>query len=203
MADSVFSENIFPCFDEKDLAKPSMDGLADPTLNDFLLLDFSALCKPEFKNDQFEKEFIRSFLVAAQAETERGYADTVRPAGYLFLDRSYAIPALYLVRHCMELSLKRAIRVKGGDLKSVHGLDRLWSALLQRIPKCERSGNSKVVSRMGRFVKFVSSFDSTGVDLRYPKAKDGSFTQDRAMWVNMREIVKLLEKFVEQLELLN
>lgn len=200
MADSAFSENMFPRFDEKSLAKPRMDGFSDPTMNDFLLLDFSAMFKPEFKEDRFEKEFIRSFLVAAQAVVERGYRDTVRPNAYLFLDRSYVIPALYLVRHCMELSLKRAIRIKGGDPKNTHGLERLWSSFLQLIPKSSRGNSSKAISNMGKFVKFVSEFDGTGVDLRYPKSTDGSFTQDRAMWVNVREIVSLLEKFIEQLD---
>ena len=62
---SMFKEHTFPKYNDADVMKPQMNGLDDPTLRDFTLLDMSALMKAEFKEERFEEEFINSFLNAA------------------------------------------------------------------------------------------------------------------------------------------
>ncbi|MEF2744748.1 MAG: hypothetical protein U0N57_04815 [Collinsella sp.] len=56
---------------------------------------------------------------------------------------------------------------------------------------------------MGAFVKAVADIDNNGISLRYPQDKSGRLTQDRPLFVNNEEVVSYLEKFVEQLELID
>lgn len=64
--DSMFNDHVFPKYKDQQVMKPQMDGLDDPTLRYFTLLDSSALVKDELKADRFDDEFIKSFLNAAK-----------------------------------------------------------------------------------------------------------------------------------------
>lgn len=106
--DSVFNDHVFPEYKDQQVMKPQMHGFNDPTLRNFMLLDSSALVKDELKADRFDDEFIRSFLNAAKELAAAGRRATDRPGMYVFLEHSYAIPVMFLTRHCIELSIKRA-----------------------------------------------------------------------------------------------
>ena len=56
---------------------------------------------------------------------------------------------------------------------------------------------------MGAFVKAVADIDDNGISLRYPQDKSDRLTQDRSLFVNDEEVVSYLEKFVEQLQLID
>lgn len=56
---------------------------------------------------------------------------------------------------------------------------------------------------MGAFVKAVAEIDNDGISLRYPQDKSGRLTQDRLLFVNDEGVVSYLEKFVEQLQLID
>lgn len=56
---------------------------------------------------------------------------------------------------------------------------------------------------MGAFVKAIAENDDNGISLRYPQDKSGRLTQDRPLFVNDEEVVSYLEKFVEQLQLID
>ena len=47
--DSMFNDHVFPKYKDQQVMKPQMDGLDDPTLRYFTLLDSSALVKDELK----------------------------------------------------------------------------------------------------------------------------------------------------------
>lgn len=113
----AFKNHVFPKYEKSRAMKPQMKGLEDPTLNSFSLLDLSALMKPELKDQMFEDEFIRSFLNAAKVLAAAGRTAIDRPSMYVILNHSYAIPVLFLTRHCMELAIKRAIRKCGREPK--------------------------------------------------------------------------------------
>ena len=49
-------------------------------------------------------------------------------------------------------------------------------------------------------VKAISQLDATGFNLRYPKDRQGQFTQDKPLFVNNEALVSYLESFVDQLE---
>lgn len=201
--ESVFNDHVFPKYMSQQVMKSQMDGFNDPTLRDFSLLDSSALMKDEFKADKFDDEFIRSFLNAAKELAAAGRKAIDKPGMYLMLEYSYAIPVLFLTRHCIELAIKRAIKRCGAEPKRDHGLTSLWNSLLSRFPRQKCREDNRTIKNMGAFVKAVADIDNNGISLRYPQDKSGRLTQDRPLFVNNEEVVSYLEKFVEQLELID
>lgn len=201
--ESVFNDHVFPKYMSQQVMKSQMDGFNDPTLRDFSLLDSSALMKDEFKDDRFDDEFIRSFLNAAKELAAAGRKAIDKPGMYLMLEYSYAIPVMFLTRHCIELAIKRAIKRCGAEPKRDHGLTSLWNSLLSRFPRQKCREDNRTIKNMGAFVKAVADIDNNGISLRYPQDKSGRLTQDRPLFVNNEEVVSYLEKFVEQLELID
>ncbi len=201
--ESVFNDHVFPKYMSQQVMKSQMDGFNDPTLRDFSLLDSSALMKDEFKADKFDDEFIRSFLNAAKELAAAGRKAIDKPGMYLMLEYSYAIPVMFLTRHCIELAIKRAKKRCGAEPKRDHGLTSLWNSLLSRFPRQKCREDNRTIKNMGAFVKAVADIDNNGISLRYPQDKSGRLTQDRPLFVNNEEVVSYLEKFVEQLELID
>lgn len=201
--ESVFNDHVFPKYMSQQVMKSQMDGFNDPTLRDFSLLDSSALMKDEFKADKFDDEFIRSFLNAAKELAAAGRKAIDKPGMYLMLEYSYAIPVMFLTRHCIELAIKRAIKRCGAEPKRDHGLTSLWNSLLSRFPRQKCREDNRTIKNMGAFVKAVADIDNNGIRLRYSQDKSGRLTQDRPLFVNNEEVVSYLEKFVEQLELID
>lgn len=201
--ESVFNDHVFPKYMSQQVMKSQMDGFNDPTLRDFSLLDSSALMKDEFKADKFDDEFIRSFLNAAKELAAAGRKAIDKPGMYLMLEYSYAIPVMFLTRHCIELAIKRAIKRCGAEPKRDHSLTSLWNSLLSRFPRQKCREDNRTIKNMGAFVKAVADIDNNGISLRYPQDKSGRLTQDRPLFVNNEEVVSYLEKFVEQLELID
>lgn len=201
--ESVFNDHVFPKYMSQQVMKSQMDGFNDPTLRDFSLLDSSALMKDEFKADKFDDEFIRSFLNAAKELAAAGRKAIDKPGMYLMLEYSYAIPVMFLTRHCIELAIKRAIKRCGAEPKKDHNLTSLWNSLLSRFPRQRCREDNRAIKNMGAFVKAVAEIDNDGISLRYPQDKSGRLTQDRLLFVNDEEVVSYLEKFVEQLQLID
>lgn len=119
------------------------------------------------------------------------------------LEHSYAIPVMFLTRHCIELAIKRAIKRCGAEPKKDHSLTSLWSSLLSRFPRQRCREDGRAIKNMGAFVEAVAEIDDNGISLRYPQDKSGRLTQDRPLFVNDEEVVSYLEKFVEQLQLID
>lgn len=199
----AFKDHIFPKYEEKCVMKPQMKGFGDPTLKSFSLLDSSVLMKDEFKNEMFEDEFIHSFLNATKVLASAGRKAVDRPGIYVILDYSYAIPVLFLTRHCIELAIKRAIRKCGRVPKRDHSLSRLWSSLLSGFPEQRGCEDRRAITNMGAFVNSIADIDDNGISLRYPCDKSGKLTQDRPLFVDVEQVDSYLEKFVEQLELID
>lgn len=199
MAD-IFREHVFPKYSSEDVIKAQMNGLDDLTLKSFSLLNISALLKDECKEDEFEKEFILSFLNAAKVLASGGRKSIDKTGMIVFYEHSYALPVLFLTRHCMELAIKRTIRRFGAEPKKIHGLQSLWDSLVSKFPNQKDKKDKRTVADMHKFVQTISNVDDNGVSLRYPKDRNGSFTQDKALFVNNEKVVSYLEKFVEQLD---
>ena len=200
---SIFTEHVFPRYVGRQVMKPQMNGFNDPTLRDFSLLDSSVLMKEKLKGEMFEEEFIRSFLNAAKELAAAGRRAIDRPGMYVMLKHSYAIPVLFLTRHCMELAIKRVIRKCGVEPKREHSLTKLWSSLLSRFPGQRCREDNRAIKNMGAFVEAVADIDDNGISLRYPQDSSGRLTQDRPLFVNDEEVASYLEKFVEHLELID
>lgn len=186
--ESVFNDHVFPKYMSQQVMKPQMDGLSDPTLRDFSLLDSSALMKDELKADKFDDEFIQSFLNAARELAAAGRRAIDKPGMYVMLEYSYAIPVMFLTRHCIELAIKRAIKKCGAEPKGDHSLTGVWDSLLLRFPKQKCREDNRTIKNMGAFVKAVADIDGNGISLRYPQDKSGRLTQDRPLFVNDEEV---------------
>lgn len=114
---------------------------------------------------------------------------------------SLLIPTLYLCRHCLELSIKRAIGRLGKQSKTTHGLERQWNAFTQYLPKQKISGKERsLLKNMFEFIKNIDKLDDNGTKLRYSTQTEGTLSQEKFMWVNSRVIVENTEKFVKQLD---
>ena len=202
MTEKVFSERIFPRYEPESVVKKQMEAFSDPTIPNFSLLNLSCFAKEYFKDDSFEKEYIKSFLQAVKVLAREGRKDTNRPEGQFFFNYSYALPVLYMTRHCMELTQKRAIRRKGGNPAATHDLKRLWEDFLSMVPAERTVEDHQAIENMGLFVKALSDIDGTGFDLRYPKdKKGGQYTQDRPLFIDNEQTACYLNSFVKQLEL--
>ena len=105
-----------------------------------------------------------------------------KPGMYVFYRHSYALPVLYLTRHCMELAIKRAIRRCGFEPKKIHGLQQLWNSLVSLFPSERKGEDRKALSNMGAFVSAVAFVDNNGMSLRYSKDKSGGYTQDKPLF---------------------
>ena len=79
----------------------------------------------------------------------------------------------------------------------------LWSSLLSEFPEQRGREDRRAIKNMGAFVKSIAGIDDNGISLRYPSDKTGKLTQDRPLFVNDEEVASHLEKFVEQLELID
>ena len=204
---NIFKSQIFSGVKQESLYKRQMmDGFEDKTLHQFAPLAFSAVAKQESKYEMFESEFIDSFLEAAKmlAKASR-YNSVPMPGVYVFYKYSLVLPVLYMVRHCMELSIKRAIRLVGGNPKLKHGLDGLWNSFLSSLSKLseERTSEDEEVLRyMHKFVRYIDFLDDNGEKLRYSEGKDGQLTQDTFYWVDCVAITETLDCFVKQLNAL-
>lgn len=202
MTEKVFGEHIFPRYEPESVVKQKMETFSDPAILRFSPLNLSCFSKEDFKDDSFEKEYIASFLQAVKVLAREGRKDTNRPEGLLLFKYSYALPVLYMTRHCMELTLKRAIRRKGGNPPATHDLKRLWEDFLSMVPAERAVEDRQSIENMGLFVKALSDIDGTGFDLRYPKdRKGGQYTQDRPLFIDNERAAYYLDSFVEQLEL--
>lgn len=201
----IFTKYVFDKYKEDEVIKPRMDGFNDPTLHDFLPLSSSPIIKAECKEEWFEKEFIESFRNAAKVLADAGQEAVNVANGYAFLKFSYALPMLYMTRHCMELALKRAVRRLGGTPGTTHNLAKLWSSFQSRLPSKNNRmrEDRRAIRNMGLFVTEISEIDDTGFDLRYSKDNTGEYTQGKWIWVNVKTISKYLDQFVEQLENIN
>ena len=103
----------------------------------------------------------------------------------------------------MELAIKRVIRKCGVEPKREHSLTKLWSSLLSRFPGQRCREDNRAIKNMGAFVEAVADIDDNGISLRYPQDSSGRLTQDRPLFVTDEEVASYLEKFVEQLELID
>ena len=201
---SIFTSHKFSCPKQELLYKRQMiDGLGDKTLPRFVPLAFSVIAKQEYKQEKAEDNFINSFLESAKilAKISQEKSSPI-PGIYLIYEHSLALPILYMTRHCMELSIKKAIRRGGHNPKHTHKLEGLWNSFVSYLSKERSTNDEKTLKQMHEFVKHIDFLDDNGEKLRYPKSKDDQFTQNTFYWVNCVAITETLGFFVNQLNAL-
>lgn len=195
----IFDKHFFPEFVKANCLKPHVNGLNDPTRKDFRLLTNSFMMKEEVKVEHFELEYIRSFLEAAKILAKEDHRQNGATNYFLIFNYSYAIPVLVMTRHCMELSIKRAIHRSGGKPKREHDLEKLWTQFIQLLPKHLNAEDGYTLEQMKAYICSINELDKTGTKLRYHR-DDAGLTQNQSLWINDIAITDMLELFVEQME---
>ncbi len=186
-----------------ELYKTQMNGFNDNTLKEYNPMLMSSLFKKEFRDEKQEQEFIESYLESAKIIMEETYDRQSNNLGIAktFLNYSLVLPTIYLCRHCLELSIKKAIRALGKSEKFNHSLLGQWSAFRQYLKDNGISREEEaLLNDMGKFIEAIELLDDNGMKLRYPKQKDNSDSQKGFLWVNTRKIVEQTELFLQQLE---
>lgn len=212
--ESVFTFHRFPPIKQELLYKHKLNGLDDKTRYCFVPLTISIAAKSEYKEGIFEDEFINMFLRSAKIlanviQTENIELVKCSSQKEIFLKKySLALPVLYLTRHCIELSIKKAIRHIGHKPKSIHSLESLWNSFVSYLSKSitwrlkHNDNDEKILKRMHNFVRYIDFLDNNGEKFRYSKENDGQFTQNIFYWVNCVAITAALYLFVDQLNAL-
>lgn len=183
--------------------KCQMNGLNDPTLQEFQFLSYSPLLKEEYRHEKAEKEYIDSYMEAAKiiAQNSRIHNPAVK---FVIKSYSLALPCIFLCRQALELSVKRAIAQLGQKYDAIHSLQDLWkkfdSSFCKEILSSE---DKKTLSYMGSFIDLINTFDNrNATKLRYPEGKSGDLSQNKPTFVNLKKITETSELFIKQMELL-
>ena len=199
----IFKNNVFEqvCIDN--LYKSQMyDGLSDKTLPNFCPLTISSALKEEYKKEEFEKEYIDSYLSAARILANNAiricHPNSNCGISMVFSNDNVTIPMLYMVRHTLELSIKYAIKCIDVKPKDAHGLIKLWNSFCSYLPNSRCGKDRSVLKKMNEFLECIDLLDTTGTKLRYPEDKNG-FTQNDFKWIDPINIVNNTEKFINQL----
>lgn len=200
----IFSDILFERKSVEQMYKSQMEGFDDESLKDFNPILLSCVYVREKKEENAEREFIASYLEGAKVLMKETYKmQGQNGIKKIFYNYSLVLPTIYLCRHCLELSLKRAIRFLGKDIKLTHGLEGQWDAFRQCLPEKMFSGKERsLLNCMGEFIKDINRLDDNGTRLRYPVQRDKSFSQEKFLWANTKAIVESTESFVKQMELL-
>ena len=188
--------------DESQLYKKQVNGLNDPCLKDYDPLLISACFKEEYKKDMMTKEYIQSFTEAAKAILVAAKKQQPNVPGMhkVIYTYSLALPALYLCRHSVEMSIKYSLESLHIEYKKIHKLKELWDKLIESIPKGLYSGKERtVVSNIGLFIDRLNALDENGQRLRYAIQTSGDLSQEKFLWVNLQNVVNSTEKFVDQI----
>lgn len=88
----------------------------------------------------FEKTSVEQMYKLQMNEIYRNQGQMAAGINKVFYSYSLSIPAIYLCRHCIELSIKNAISHLGKDGKATHGLEGQWNAFRQYLPQNRISG---------------------------------------------------------------
>ncbi len=173
--------------DESKLYKKQVNGLNDPCLKEYNPLLLSASYKEEYKKNEMIKEYILSFVEAAKSLV-KAINDQQRQLPYInkiFYDYSLTLPALYLCRHSVEMSVKYSLELMNVGYKKVHKLKELWNKLIESIPEGLQSGKERtIIKNMGLFIDRMNDLDENGQRLCYAIQTSGNLSQDNFLWVN-------------------
>lgn len=130
------------------------------------------------------------------------YADSYQTGALNLIDsalknkdlRDYNIyPAVFLIRHYLELRLKELIQglnfCKEQNMKvpTHHDLQNLWSDFKKAYREIGENDNSQSFQIINELIKEMTSVDPISMSFRYPVDKQGQKTQ-KLMFVNIRNL---------------
>ncbi len=180
------------------------DGFNDKTIRDFQILSLSPAYKDEFKIDGSEKEFIESYIKAAEILAEN--CRIKNPAiKQIVFDYSLAIPCIFCCRQAIELVIKRCLNNYKVSYKRNHKINDLWNLLKKKLEEQDINDKDQtVLNDMDSFIKIICFFDNdNSTKLRYPDAEEGVQEQEKLCLVNTNLIVITSRGFVKHLLVIN
>ena len=200
----TFEKYIFKMEDSDMYFKYQMNGLNDPTLQEFQFLSYSPLLKEEYRHEKAEKEYIDSYMEAAKiiAQNGRIHNSAIK---FVIMSYSLALPCIFLCRQALELSMKRAISRLGQKYNAIHSLPELWNKFDNSFCKETLSSKGKeTLLQMREFIDIINNtFDNrNATKLRYSEGKDGDLSQNKLIFVDLKKITETTELFIKQMELL-
>ena len=204
MGEYMTLEKYFFRMEDSDVYfKYQMNGLNDPTLQEYRFLSYSPLLKEEYRHEKAEKEYIDSYMEAAKIIAQNSQ---IHNSAIKFVIKSYslALPCIFLCRQALELSMKRAITQLGQKYDAIHSLQEPWKKFDSSFCKETLSSESKkTLPHMGSFIDLISTFDNrNATKLRYSEDKNGDLSQNRLIFVNLEKITETTELFIKQMKLL-
>ena len=195
----IFESKIFELKEKNNYIKSTMNGLDEPTLEDFQFLSSSPALIDDCRREGAKEEYILSYVEAAKVIVS--YKKNL-PIKVFIGKYSLAIPCIYLCRHALELCIKDGIDKMQGEYDYNHNLHKLWEIFKEMINRQYiDSLEEEIIESMGSFVDFISELDDSGTKLRYPENKE-QLSQEKLIFVNLREIVETTERFIKQMRLL-
>lgn len=128
------------------------------------------------------------------------YADSYQTGALTLIDsaltnkdlRDYNIyPAVFLIRHYLELRLKELIqglnycKSKNKNFPTTHDLQNLWTDFKKAYKEIGENVNNNSFQVIDRLIKEMTSVDPISMSFRYPVDKKGEKTQ-KLKYVNLK-----------------
>lgn len=195
-----FSKHEFSRVNVTDLYRQSIS--INKMTPDYTILSASVFANEENRAEIAEREIIEAYLHAAQnlANEHHLRAQNLYSMGILnaIYKDAPAMPVIYMIRHVMELSIKRAIAQAGQEPPRIHNLNELF-AKFRTVFTNPNEDNDRMLNDLNEFVEAIAKIDDTGTKLRYASNGNG-FTQNETTWINEMAVVTKATEFVHQLE---
>lgn len=174
---------------ENKYIRKKFDGLT-AEVHDWECLLISSFYKEEIRKISAEKEIVEAYMHAANSlysnlSIENHPSDGIT----VFRTNQMCIPVLFLLRHAIELTMKLVLEKNNSNVENGHRLNDLW----EKVKKNEKIECNEFDELISAYVEL----DSSGLQLRYVKDRDGKEYKIEPYFIKLRKIVKDTNKYYE------
>ena len=194
------NKNCFPNnISENDFIRYQLDGFSE--LHKWECLNPTAFLKEEFRDNAAEKEVVLAYANAAKKTAQMLNNENNEEPNLMKIiyDNSLCFPFLFLCRHTVELSIKRAISVLSGEEKSIHGIRKLWDFLVPKLIGNLMEDEKNMITEMSIFVEAIAVLDPDGSQARYSTSNTGELYYEIPKFISVDHLSSYLEIFVKEL----
>ena len=190
-----FPENL----SENDFFRYQLDGFSE--YSKWECLNPAAFFKEEFRGSAAENEVVLAYANAAgkMAQMLSNENNVIPNHLKVIKDNSLCFPFLFLCRHTVELSIKRAIGVLTGEKKSVHDIRKLWKLLIPELDENLSVEEKMMITEMSIFVNAIAVLDPDGSQARYSTSNSGELYHEKPIFISVGNLSMYFEFFVKKL----
>ena len=158
-----------------------------------------SLLKNEYIDKESEKQIIISYANAVNVLCNEIKQQNHAGAGVVSVLRtnSLTIPFMFLVRHTLELIIKRVRKSCKLPAQRTHNLISLWNDVIPVIKKKDCGFNDSLLSQMSSFIKEISFVDNDGTKTRYSHDNAGVTQNREPIFIHSYNINTVLQGFVK------